>query len=385
MLDAYPHRPLLKKKIMADKLYNPDMEHGSPAVSFIPPTVPVTTTQPTAGSGRGGTALGALVGGFMDMANLGISALIAKRQAKRQMEENQRNRDWQEQMYQKYESPTAQAQQMRAAGLNPAGGVSTQSVGSASTSALPTSSPPSIGAGIAQGAQIALALKQAKFEERKQAHVEAIGLREQLRKELETASTIAEKEALINNYREMFDGLKLDNDAKRINNKYLDSLLSKDVELKETQISYTDAQVDFQKAQTAYQELMAKIAAEKKPHEIKVLKEQAQALKAQATQSYANAILASAQAEVAKSSKIKLDNDVKLANNEEARKQAMHLLEVAEQMLINQGLQSEAIKKHFEAERERISQGHVETLNDVGNYVLWTIQSYIPFAPTPHY
>lgn len=367
-----------------DELYNPGMEHGSPAVSFTPPQAPVTTTQPTR-SGSGGTLLGALAGGLMDMANNGISAIYAKRQQKRQMEENQRNRDWQEEMYNKYQSPAAQALQMQKAGLNPAGNVSSQSVGSASTSALPTSSLPGIGAGMMQGSQLALSLRQAKLEERKQAHVEAIGLREQLRKELETASTIEEKNALVNNYREMFNGLKLDNDSKRINNKYLDSLLSKDVEYKDTQVSLAQAQVKFQEAQTEYQNLMAKIAEEKKPHEIERLKQEANTLKAQATQAYANALLSQAQAEVAKSSKIKIDNDVKLANNEDARKQALHLLEVAEQKLINKGLASDAIRKQFEAERARVQNGHVQSLNDVGNFVIWTVRSFIPFAPTPHY
>ena len=56
-----------------------------------------------------------------------------------QIAENEKNRDWQERIYKQYESPQAQAQQMAAAGLNPyaQGAVSSQQVGSASTSALP--------------------------------------------------------------------------------------------------------------------------------------------------------------------------------------------------------------------------------------------------------
>ena len=362
-----------------DELYNPGMEHGSPAVSFTPPQAPVTTTQPTR-SGTGGTLLGALAGGLMDMANNGLSAIYAKNQQKRQMEENQRNRDWQEEMYNKYQSPAAQALQMQKAGLNPAGNVSSQSVGSASTSALPTSSLPGIGAGMMQGAQLALSLRQAKLEERKQAHVEAIGLREQLRKELETASTIEEKNALVNNYRQMFDGLKLDNDSKRINNKYLDSLLSKDVEYKETQVSLVEAQVRFQEAQTEYQNLIAKIAEEKAPHEKRVLEKQAELLRAQATQAYAYALLSDAQAEVAKSSKIKIDNDTQIAKNQEARDAALHVLEVYKQKLINSGLEEDKVNKELENYHKRIMYGDIRTFGELGHSLWYHFAGLIPFS-----
>ena len=70
-----------------------------------------------------------------------------------QIKENQKNRDWQEKMYNQYESPQAQAQQMQSTGINPylQGNVSTQSVGTASTSALPQGQTPDIGSGIAAG------------------------------------------------------------------------------------------------------------------------------------------------------------------------------------------------------------------------------------------
>lgn len=62
-------------------------------------------------------------------------------------EQAELNRTWQEKMYNSYESPIAQAQQRQQAGLNPAEGVSSQSVGSGSTassgsSSLPTPSTP---------------------------------------------------------------------------------------------------------------------------------------------------------------------------------------------------------------------------------------------------
>lgn len=158
-----------------------------------------------------------------------------------------------------------------------------------------------------------------------------------------------------------------------------------DWDLAESTKALNDAEIDYRKAQEEYLNLKGQIASEQNEKQKAVLEAQADALKASATQSYAQAVLAHAQSEVAKSTKLKLDNDVKLANNEEARKAAMHLLNVAEQQLINHGLEADNIKKHFQAERERISQGHVENLNDVGNYILWTLQSFIPFAPTPNY
>lgn len=60
---------------------------------------------------------------------------------KAQKEENEVNRQWQERMWEEHESPQAQVQDMKAAGLNPVGNVGSQSVGSASTSSLPTPSP----------------------------------------------------------------------------------------------------------------------------------------------------------------------------------------------------------------------------------------------------
>ncbi len=96
-----------------------------------------------------------IIGGAIDAIS---NAINHKRDLKAQQEENQKNREHAEMMYKKYESPQAQAQQLAAAGLNPAaqGAVSTQSVGSASTSSLPTSSPSTLGSSIAEGAQDAV-------------------------------------------------------------------------------------------------------------------------------------------------------------------------------------------------------------------------------------
>ena len=69
--------------------------------------------------------------------NIGLGAINQGAQRR----ENEKNRDWQERMYNKYSSPQAQVSQRMAAGLNPYVGVENQSVGSASTSALPSIGP----------------------------------------------------------------------------------------------------------------------------------------------------------------------------------------------------------------------------------------------------
>lgn len=101
-----------------------------------------------------------LGGLFAGIGNIVGSSINAKAQKKinqqnleAQIQENQKNRDWQEKMYTQYESPQAQAQQMQSAGINPylQGNVSTQSVGTASTSALPQAQATDIGSGIAAG------------------------------------------------------------------------------------------------------------------------------------------------------------------------------------------------------------------------------------------
>ena len=71
-----------------------------------------------------------------------------------QMLENMRSRQWQEQMYNKYQSPEAQVQQRIQAGLNPYadGSVTSQSVGSASTHSLPAGIAPTFGNALTEGA-----------------------------------------------------------------------------------------------------------------------------------------------------------------------------------------------------------------------------------------
>lgn len=59
-------------------------------------------------------------------------------------EEAEKNRQWQEDMYNKYESPLAQVLQRTQAGLNPSGNVTSQSVGTGSTASSGSSSLPGI-------------------------------------------------------------------------------------------------------------------------------------------------------------------------------------------------------------------------------------------------
>lgn len=94
--------------------------------------------------------LGSAIGG---VANAITSIFTGKANRKHQARENQKDRefnaeqaqisrDWQEEQYVKYESPAAQMQQMKSAGVNPLQGVSSQSVGSGSTASASSSSLP---------------------------------------------------------------------------------------------------------------------------------------------------------------------------------------------------------------------------------------------------
>ncbi len=94
--------------------------------------------------------LGSAIGG---VANAISSIFTGKANRKHQARENQKDRDfnaeqaqisrdWQEEQYLKYESPAAQMQQMKSAGINPLQGVSSQSVGSGSTASASSSSLP---------------------------------------------------------------------------------------------------------------------------------------------------------------------------------------------------------------------------------------------------
>ncbi len=104
-----------------------------------------------------GGIIGGIVSGIGSMIGSGINARaqkqINKDNIKAQQKENQLNREFTEDMYNKYESPVAQRQQMLEAGVNPMGAIAPQSVGSASTSALPPGQAPQFGSAIQDGIQ----------------------------------------------------------------------------------------------------------------------------------------------------------------------------------------------------------------------------------------
>lgn len=85
-------------------------------------------------------------------------------------EEAEKNRQWQEDMYNKYESPTAQVLQRMQAGLNPYADVTSQSVGTGSTASSGSSSLPGLSDPFAQMPSMMMQLKSYRIEqEQKQA------------------------------------------------------------------------------------------------------------------------------------------------------------------------------------------------------------------------
>lgn len=98
-------------------------------------------------TGGGSSAIGGIAQGVMSM-------FTARANRKHQEQENQKDRefnaseaqkqrDFEEEMYNKHESPTAQAQERKQAGLSPLEGVSSQSVGGGSSASSSSSSLPS--------------------------------------------------------------------------------------------------------------------------------------------------------------------------------------------------------------------------------------------------
>lgn len=86
--------------------------------------------------------IGGVVTAGAGLVNGIISAFQNRKLRKLQVQEAQKNRDWQEEMYNKYQSPQAQADQMAAAGMNPyAHTESPSSVGSGSTASISQGQP----------------------------------------------------------------------------------------------------------------------------------------------------------------------------------------------------------------------------------------------------
>lgn len=80
-------------------------------------------------------------------------------------EESEKNRQWQEDMYNKYESPTAQVLQRMQAGLNPYADVTSQSVGTGSTASAGSSSLPGLSDPFAQMPSMMMQLKSYRVEQ----------------------------------------------------------------------------------------------------------------------------------------------------------------------------------------------------------------------------
>lgn len=164
-----------------------------------------------------------LIGGVLNAAS---SIFNGERNRKMQQEENEKDRqfnaeqaeisrNWQEQMYDTRESPQAQAQARKAAGLNPTEGVGSQSVGSSSTasassSALPVAQPPSFEF-ISQLPLLSEQIKQAKSESAIKAS-EAEGqatLRAKERAELQGQLLANAREAFLNGTLEEWNNAQL--------------------------------------------------------------------------------------------------------------------------------------------------------------------------------
>lgn len=274
--------------------------------------------------------LGAILGGVASVIG---SAINSKQQDRRQaealkaqQEENQKNRDWQERMWQEHESPQAQVQNMRAAGLNPMGQVSSQSVGSASTASLPTPQPSTIGDGIAQAGQLVASGLQARKAlqlQRDQFNQQVTEQNRRFLLDLKTAElTAEEKRAMINAKLEEIEGMKIDNETKRINKKMLEDFADaggntyKD-ESASTQAStaLTQAQKEFTDAQTAYQKAILSNADRESKARVTQMLASARASLASAYESNVSAQLKSIQAQ-------------NLSAQEEREKQ-LHVIRVA--------------------------------------------------------
>lgn len=307
---------------------------------------------------------------------------------------NKKNREWQEKMvreqrqyeeklYNQRYSPSAQAQALSSAGLNPYNGnTQTMNVGSSSSVPTPATTPQDFGAigqagqAIASGlhAREAMKLQREQFNQSvtNDTRKFLVELKQLDLSEQETAAMIKSKE-------EEIRGMKLKNDIEELNLTMLREFKDAGGNTYTDASNLTKAQTEYTHAQKEYQELMGKIANEQNDYQKKVLEAQAASLKASATQAYANAVLANAQAEVAKSQKISIDNQTRIANNDEGRRAALHTLELYEQVLINRGLSHDNANKIMQNYRQRILNGDVQNFGELGHMFYNTFMEVIPF------
>ena len=313
---------------------------------------------------------------------------------------NKKNRRWQEkmvkqqreheqQLYDARYSPSAQAQNLRAAGINPIGNTQTMNVGTSSSTPTPATTPTDFSAIGEAGQAIASGLhaREAMKLQRDQFNQQVTEQNRRFLLDLNTAELNAEeKRAMINAKLEEIEGMKIDNDTKQINKKMLEDFANaggntyKD-ESESTQAStaLTQSQADYTQSQKEYQDLMAKIADEQRPYQKHILQQQANALRAQAAQSYANALLSHAQSEVAKSTKLKIDSETQIGKDNALQDAALHKLQLVQQQLINQGLAKDNVRKALENVRMRITNGDIKDFSELDDFIWYNIDQLLTF------
>ena len=101
--------------------------------------MPLTEELKNTLTSAGGGILSSVVGGLVSMHNQAKQAQENQKDREFNAAEAQKQRDFEEQMYRQYESPMAQVNQRKNAGLNALDGVGSQSVGSGSTASANSS------------------------------------------------------------------------------------------------------------------------------------------------------------------------------------------------------------------------------------------------------
>lgn len=296
------------------------MEYKTPPnVTYTPPSQPSNSSTSMIPSLISGGA--SIVGGAIDAIS---NAINHKRDLKAQQEENQKNREHAEMMYKKYESPQAQAQQLAAAGLNPAsqGAVSTQSVGSASTSSLPTSSPSTFGSSIAEGAMNAVNSYSQRKQFQQQLDADALNQTRNFFLELSRLNLDrAELEVQIDLWREQIAASKVSREYQEKINKQLQDFMDNGGNTYTDTSNVQKADAALKEAQEEYQRIINSNADAAEKSKIRLNLAYAYQAKAQALSLYY--VNEKALAEIGK-----IDAETYLIENRDAREEALHQFEL---------------------------------------------------------
>lgn len=334
--------------------------------------------------------LASIIGGGAMLASGGASAWANSNL-------NKKNQEWQEKMvkqqrayeekiYNKRYSPAAQSQAKAAAGLNPFSGVETMNVGTSSSVPTPATNPYDFG-DIGRAGEVVASGLQSRESMKLQREQFNQTVTNDTRKFLIDLKQLnlneQELNAMIKSKEEEIRGMKLKNDIEELNLSMLQEFKNAGGNTFTDASNLTQAQTDYTNAKKEYQELTGRIASEQNEGQKKVLEAQAESLKASATQAYANAILANAQTEVAKSSKIKIDSETKIGKDKAAQDAALHELKLIEQNLINQGVKADNVRKELENTRNRILSGDIRNFGELGQFIYTHLHSMIPFSSTP--